>query len=248
MAATPGAAGRAAAKLTPAERVAALLQRERRLWRRGQKLVAGVDEAGRGPLAGPVVAAAVVIRPFFRGRQTERWFGIDDSKKLTEAARQRCYERIVAEALAVGIGVVDAETIDRLNIYQATVAAMEAAVAEVAAQLGQQPDYILTDAVPLRRLSVPQAALAGGDRLSLSVAAASIVAKVHRDRLMLELDAQYPAYGFARHKGYPTKEHRQALQQHGPCPAHRRSFRWDGGEAGRTAAGGAPTAGGADMA
>lgn len=212
----------------PAARVRALLREERRLWRQGLRVVAGVDEAGRGPLAGPVVAAAVVIKPFFRGRQTDLWLGVDDSKRLNARVREECCDRIMVAATAVGIGVVDAATIDRINIYQATVAAMEEAVAQVADQLGQPPDYILTDAVPLRRLETPQAALIGGDRLSLSIAAASIVAKVHRDRLMDELDGLYPQYGFAKHKGYATKEHRQALQAHGPCPAHRRSFRWDG--------------------
>lgn len=215
----------------PAAKVRVLLREERKLWRRGLRLVAGVDEAGRGPLAGPVVAAAVVIKPFFRGRQTDRWLGIDDSKRLTARAREQCCDRIMSTALAVGIGVVDAATIDRINIYQATVTAMEQAVAQVAGQLGQDPDYILTDAVPLSRLVTPQTALIGGDRLSLSIAAASIVAKVHRDRLMEELDALYPQYGFAKHKGYATKEHRHALQLYGPCPAHRRSFRWGGNAA-----------------
>jgi ribonuclease HII len=184
--------------------------------------VAGIDEAGRGPLAGPVVAAAVIIAP------DRRIQGLADSKLLAPERRDELFAVIRARALAVGVGVVDHATIDRINILQATKRAM----AEALTALAVVPDLVITDFVALPELPCPQKNLVEGDRRSASVAAASIVAKVTRDRLMRELDARYPAYGFARHKGYATPEHLAALDRHGPCPIHRRSFAgvWRQGE------------------
>lgn len=195
-------------------RAYALGRYERALRASGIVRVAGLDEAGRGPLAGPVVAAAVVLPA---GRSP---LGVDDSKKLTPAERERAYRRIVACALDVGVGVVDHLRIDEINIYHATLEAMTAAVASLA----QPPEHLLIDALRLKAVPLPQTPIVGGDALSVSIAAASIVAKVTRDRLMLELDALYPQWGFAAHKGYYTPQHRRALQEFGPSPIHRRSF------------------------
>jgi ribonuclease HII len=176
--------------------------------------VAGVDEAGRAPLAGPVVAAAVIL-------DTEiRIAGLDDSKLLPREERERLFVLIQARAVAVGVGMADAETIDRVNILEATRLAMRAAVAA----LQVTPELVLTDFVRLAGLDCPQRNLVRGDQRSATVAAASIVAKVTRDRLMEEADGAFPLYGFRRHKGYPTREHREALERHGPCPLHRRTF------------------------
>jgi ribonuclease HII len=177
--------------------------------------VAGVDEAGRGPLAGPVVAAAVILAP---GRMIP---GLDDSKRLAPGERERLFEMIKEEATAVGVGMADPATIDRINILEATRAAMREAIEG----LGVEPELVLTDFVRLPALACVQRNLVRGDRRSATVAAASIVAKVTRDRLMETADREYPAYGFARNKGYPTPGHRSALLAHGPCPFHRRSFR-----------------------
>jgi ribonuclease HII len=184
--------------------------------------VAGLDEAGRGPLAGPVVAAAVIVDP---GRRIR---GVADSKLLTAERREVLYEIIHARAVAVGVAIVDHLTIDRINILEATRLAMRQALAS----LGVAPDLVITDHVRLQELSCPQKNLVDGDRRCATVAAASIVAKVTRDRLMLELDKQYPDYGFARHKGYGTPEHLAVLDRLGPCPIHRRSFAgvWRQGE------------------
>ncbi|HET7874306.1 MAG TPA: ribonuclease HII [Methylomirabilota bacterium] len=187
---------------------------ERAAWRRGLIRVAGMDEAGRGPLAGPVVAAAVVLRP---GGVIA---GVDDSKRLDPEERGRLHDVIRREALAVGVGMADAATIDRVNILEATRRAMRQALAG----LGVQPELVLTDWVRLEGLLCPQRNLVRGDQRSASVAAASIVAKVTRDRWMEEADGQFPAYGFGRHKGYSTPEHRAALLKHGPCALHRLSF------------------------
>ena len=187
---------------------------ERSAWRQGVVRVAGVDEAGRGPLAGPVVAAAVVLAP------DARIAGLDDSKRLPAEERERLYQVIRARAAAVGVGACDAPTIDRINVLEATRRAM----LEALDALGAPPELVLTDFVALAGLPCPQRNLVHGDRRSASVAAASIVAKVTRDRLMAEADREYPAYGFARHKGYATEEHRLALLRHGPCPLHRRGF------------------------
>jgi len=195
---------------------------EARAWRTGVVRVAGVDEAGRGPLAGPVVAAAVVIDP---DRRIKR---LADSKLLTPERRAELYDVIMARAVAVGVGVVDHVTIDRINILQATRVAM----LEALHQLKVAPDLVITDFVALSGLACPQRNLVDGDARCATVAAASIIAKVTRDRIMLDVDGQFPEYGFARHKGYATAEHLAALDRHGPCPLHRRSFisLWKQGE------------------
>ena len=195
---------------------------EAQAWRAGVALVAGVDEAGRGPLAGPVVAAAVVLDP---GRRVKR---LADSKLLTPERRAELYDVIMARAVGVGVGIVDHVTIDRINILQATRVAMREALHE----LKVVPDLVITDFVALSGLACPQRNLVDGDARCATVAAASIIAKVTRDRIMLDVDGQFPEYGFARHKGYATAEHLAALDRHGPCPLHRRSFisLWKQGE------------------
>ena len=195
---------------------------EGQAWRAGLARVAGVDEAGRGPLAGPVVAAAVVVTPHHRIR------GVRDSKLLTPERRDELFIVIHERALAVGVAIVDHATIDRVNILQATRLAMLDALR----RLPVAPDLVITDFVALPEVPCPQRNLVDGDARCASVAAASIVAKVTRDRLMLELDKQFPEYGFARHKGYATPDHIAALDRHGPCPIHRRSFAgvWRQGE------------------
>ncbi len=194
------------------------LNEELNLLRRGYQRIAGVDEVGRGPLAGPVVAAAVVLPP----RLEARWLGdVRDSKLLSAAARQRLFEYINDAAAGIGIGICDAATIDRLGI----VAATRRAMVEAVWQIQPRPDWLLVDYLQLPSLSIPQKSIPGGDRSILSIACASIVAKVTRDRLMLELGRYFPGYGFARHKGYGTPEHLARLRTLGPCPVHRRSFR-----------------------
>ena len=195
---------------------------EGQAWRAGLVRVAGVDEAGRGPLAGPVVAAAVVVTPEHRVR------GVADSKVLSPERRDELYTAIHSRALAVGVAIVDHLTIDRVNILQATRLAMR----EALRQLSVAPDLVITDFVALPDIACPQKNLVDGDARCASVAAASIVAKVTRDRIMLQLDKQFPEYGFARHKGYATPDHLAALDRHGPCPVHRRSFSgvWRQGE------------------
>ena len=188
---------------------------EREAWVRGFRRVAGVDEAGRGPLAGPVVAAAVILPR--RWRQE----GLRDSKLLSEGQRERLYARIVDTAVAVGVGVVDAQMIDTHNILEATRLAMGQAVR----QLSPLPDYLVLDAVVLPAVLLEQRLVIKGDGLCVSVAAASVVAKVTRDRLMAEAHARFPEYGFLTHKGYGTAEHLRQLQRLGPCELHRRSFR-----------------------
>ena len=189
--------------------------RERALRARGFLFVAGVDEAGRGPLAGPVVAAAVILPDDCAIE------GLNDSKKLTAKKREHVHATLSVRAdIHWGIGQADVAEIDRLNILRATHLAMARAVEA----LPRKPDHALVDGLPVRGLPVPHTALVAGDTLSLSIAAASIMAKVTRDRLMTALDAEYPQYGFARHKGYGVREHLQALRNHGPCPVHRRSF------------------------
>lgn len=181
---------------------------------RGFGRVAGVDEVGRGPLAGPVVAAAVILPP--------AWLdpGVDDSKRLAPGRRQELAQAIRATALAWALGVVDAQEIDRVNIHRASLLAMERAVE----RLDPAPDYLLVDGRFTLPLELAQEALVGGDGLCRSVAAASILAKVHRDGLMDGWHQDYPVYNFASNKGYPTGEHRRALLEHGPCPLHRRTF------------------------
>lgn len=182
----------------------------------GARSIAGVDEVGRGALFGPVVAAAVILPERMAGLSQA---GLTDSKQLTRDERERLDRRIRRMAVCVSIAAVDAETIDRVNIYQATRLAMVAAIQG----LSQAPDHLLIDAMRVDH-ECPQTKLFYGDSLSLSIAAASVLAKVHRDALMRELDQVHPQYGLASHKGYATPEHRRALREHGPCALHRRSF------------------------
>jgi len=191
------------------------LEIERRFQRLGYRAVAGVDEAGRGPLAGPVVAAAVLLH------DGSRLPGVRDSKLLSPRERERLFPLIVREARAVGVGLASHRVIDRVNILRATHLAMARAVAK----LGAPVDMLLVDGRDLPRVAMPTHAVIGGDRKSLSIAAASIVAKVTRDVLMGVLDRDYPGYGFATHKGYPTAEHRDAIRRLGSSPIHRLSFR-----------------------
>jgi ribonuclease HII len=179
------------------------------------RLIAGVDEAGRGPLAGPLAVAAVILNPRRRIR------GLDDSKKLTEARREALYAQIVERALAWHVVLVEVDEIDRINIFQATMAGMCRAVAG----LGLAAHEALVDGNQLpRELPCPGRAIVGGDALEPAISAASIIAKVTRDRLMCVMDGHHPGYGFASHKGYSTPEHLAALKRLGPCPLHRRSF------------------------
>jgi ribonuclease HII len=187
---------------------------EAQAWRTGLSRIAGIDEAGRGPLAGPVVAAAVVIAP------DRRIKGLCDSKVLPAEKREALFAVIHERAIAIGVGIVDHLTIDRINILEATRVAMMQALA----QLVVTPELIITDFVKLRECPCPQRNLVDGDARCATVAAASIVAKVTRDRLMRALDVEFPAYGFAKHKGYATAEHLAAIDRHGLCPLHRRSF------------------------
>lgn len=187
---------------------------ERAARERGHRTVAGIDEAGRGPLAGPVVAAAVILPPDCDLK------GVCDSKQLTAPAREECLDRIRSAALHIGVGIVSHEVIDRINILQATWEAMRGAVRD----LGVIPDLCLIDGSPIRDFGHAHQCIVGGDRASISIAAASIVAKVTRDAIMLEYDGTYPEYGFASHKGYPTPWHMDRLREHGACPIHRRSF------------------------
>ena len=187
---------------------------ERRALNRGFRLIAGIDEAGRGALAGPVVAAAVVLPV---GLRIE---GVDDSKKLTPATRERLFDVITAQALRIGVGMSSAKVIDRVNILQATRLAMQEAVSK----LSPQPDFLLIDGITSIASPLPQQTIKKGDVLSLSVAAASIIAKVSRDRLMRELDLKYPGYGFAGHKGYGSSLHLEAIRRLGPSPIHRLTF------------------------
>jgi ribonuclease HII len=187
---------------------------ERRLTAQGYAVIAGVDEAGRGALAGPVVAAAVVIPAQVRVP------GVQDSKALTPAARSKLCADIVAVAERVGLGAVQPAEIDALNILRATHQAMALALR----QLDPAPDFALIDGLPVRGVDIPHECIVKGDQKSFLIAAASIVAKVTRDDLMVRLHEQYPGYGFADHKGYGTRPHREALVRLGPCSAHRRSF------------------------
>jgi len=181
----------------------------------GYKVIAGVDEAGRGPLAGPVVSAAVVLPESFDVS------GINDSKKLSEKKREALFPVIQSQAIAFGIGMANHEEIDRINILQASLLSMKRAVED----LNVTPDYLLIDGKFSIDSAITQCPVIKGDALSLSIAAASILAKVTRDRIMTDLDVQYPEYGFKHHKGYPTKAHKQAILTYGPCPIHRKSFK-----------------------
>jgi ribonuclease HII len=188
---------------------------EKILWQRGLGRVAGVDEAGRGPLAGPVVAAAVMFRP------GEMIAGVDDSKKLTPQARAEIYPELLERCLSYGVGIVEVAQIDHLNILQAAMLAMRKAIAGLA----PGPEHVLIDGRPLPDCPVPQTAMIKGDALSFTIGAASIIAKVVRDEIMLHYHRQFPQYGFDQHKGYGTPGHLDALKKLGPCEIHRRSFR-----------------------
>lgn len=190
-----------------------LLSYETKLWNEGYSLVAGIDEAGRGPLAGPVVSACVIFRP------SETIEGVYDSKALSESKREELYGQIVEKAVAYGIGMVDNLTIDRINIFEATKLSMLHAVDKIP----QKPDFVLIDAVRLE-LAVPTESIIKGDQKSFTIAAASILAKVTRDRLMRKLHQEFPVYGWEQNKGYPTREHRDAIKVNGFSPYHRRTF------------------------
>jgi len=206
-----------ARELSERQRLKRMWLLEEKAWSNGYQLVAGIDEAGCGPLAGPVVAAAVV----FPQAKTTLW-GLDDSKQLTAGKRELLYQMILENAVAVGVGIIHNQEIDRLNILEATKRAMTQAVAN----LPVLPDLALVDGNQARlpSLDIPCQTIVDGDGCSCSIAAASIVAKVTRDRLMDELDVLYPGYGFAQHKGYPSRQHYEALRQLGPSPIHRRTF------------------------
>lgn len=199
-----------------------MLDFERSAWDAGHINVAGIDEAGRGPLAGPVVAAVVTLPPQALAAAASAEFdGLTDSKKLTQKQRELFYSRITAHPAArSAFAIVDVEEIDSVNILRATHAAMRRAISQLLPAL----DFLLIDGLPVPDLPRPSQAIVEGDGKSLLIAAASVIAKVTRDRLMIELDAKYPNYGFAKHKGYGTPEHLAAIERHGPCPAHRRTF------------------------
>ena len=195
---------------------------ERALWQQNLAHVAGVDEAGRGPLAGPVVAAAVVL-PNCWGEKNfdERLHDLNDSKQLTETQRENFFSILSNHSeIRHAIAVVDEETIDRINILQATHRAMN----EALAQLQPPPQHVLVDGLPVKTMRFPQTALVNGDARRYSIASASVLAKITRDRLMRQFDRQFPGYGFAAHKGYGTPQHLAAISKLGPCPIHRRSF------------------------
>ena len=187
---------------------------ENDLYDSGVKLIAGVDEAGRGPLAGPVVACAVILP------KDETILYLNDSKQLSAAKREELYKVIMEKAVGVGIGVVSPETIDEINILQATYEAMRIAISK----LPVKPDLLLNDAVTIPGVDIKQVGIVKGDARSVSIAAASIVAKVTRDQMMVEYDKIYPEYHFASNKGYGSKVHTDALKEIGPCPIHRRTF------------------------
>ncbi len=188
---------------------------ERSIRQLGYRSIAGIDEAGRGPLAGPVVAAAVILPSDYSNKD------IRDSKKLSASRRDTLFDRINADAVSVGVGVVEHSVIDEINILRATLLAMKKAVSN----LTVSADYLLIDGRDTINLSLPQQAIIKGDSLSISVASASIIAKVTRDRIMDEYHRHYTEYNFQKHKGYGTREHREAIKKHGLCHIHRKSFK-----------------------
>ena len=190
-----------------------LLSYENNLYKSGINYIAGVDEVGRGPLVGPVVAAAVILP---KGYKLE---GLTDSKQLSEKKRNTFYDIIMKDAIAIGVGIKSNKIIDEVNIYEATKLAMKDAINN----LSVKPEHVLIDAMPLE-LDIPTTSIIKGDALSESIAAASVIAKVTRDRMMYELDKEYPEYGFAKHKGYPTKEHIEALYKYGTLKCYRKTF------------------------
>ena len=194
---------------------------ENRIFNQGHKLIAGIDEAGRGPLAGPVVAACVVVAPGFK-IDSEELKLIKDSKKLTAKKREELFDVIKDKFIEVGVGICDNQTIDKINILQAAFLAMKKSVGA----LKQKPDFLLVDGgFKIHNTSYNQLNIIKGDSLVFSIAAASIIAKVTRDRIMKKMHEQYPQYEFLKHKGYGTRLHMERLKQYGPCPIHRQSFR-----------------------
>ena len=191
-----------------------MLEYERELYNKGYELICGIDEAGRGPLCGPVVAGAVILK---KDAHIE---GVNDSKKLSEKKREMLYDVITKEAVSWSVGIVDEKTIDKINILEATRLAMKKAVEG----LNVKPDYVLVDAEKKVPIDVKYTPIIKGDALSESIAAASILAKVTRDRMIKILDEKYPEYGFAKNKGYGTKEHIEAIKKYGICDIHRKSF------------------------
>ena len=191
-----------------------LYQYEKELWNNNIKYIAGVDEVGRGPLIGPVVTACVILSPDFKLE------GLTDSKKLTEKKREIYYDYIMENALSVSIGMMDEKVIDEVNIYEATKLAMYQAISNSKIK----PEHVLIDAMKLENLEMPSTSIIKGDAKSISIAAASVIAKVTRDRMMIELDKKYPMYGFASHKGYPTKKHIEALKEYGVLENYRKTF------------------------
>ena len=192
-----------------------LLKYEKELYKKGINLIGGVDEVGRGPLVGPVVAACVILPPNYELP------GLDDSKKLSEKKRDKYYDIIMKDAVSVGIGIVDAKKIDEINILEASRLAMKLAIED----LDVKPEYILSDAMKLDNIDIPYEAIIHGDALSLSIAAGSVIAKVTRDRMMYELDKKYPEYGFAQHKGYPTKKHLENIAKYGVLENYRFTYK-----------------------
>lgn len=191
-----------------------LYQYEKGLWNHNVNYVAGVDEVGRGPLVGPVVTACVILPHDFKLE------GLTDSKKLSEKKREKFYSYIMEHALSVSIGMMDEKVIDEVNIYEATKLAMYQAINNS----DIKPEHVLIDAMKLEDLEMPSTSIIKGDAKSISIAAASVIAKVTRDRMMIELDKQYPMYGFASHKGYPTKKHVEALKKYGVLDNYRKTF------------------------
>ena len=196
------------------ERLQGMLEIEESLYSKGYKFVCGVDEAGRGPLCGPVVAAAVILK------RDDKIEGVNDSKRLSEKKREEVYERIMEKALAVGVGMSDVDVIEEVNILNATKMAMRQAIDN----LKQKPDYVLVDGNQWINIDIKGETVVHGDAKSESIAAASIVAKVTRDRMLIDWDKEYPEYGFAKHKGYGTKAHIEAIGKYGLTPIHRPSF------------------------
>ena len=205
---------RLSARIMEESRLEKLCRYEKSLWKQGKNLVAGLDEAGAGPLAGPVVAAAVILPP---GLTLP---GVDDSKKLSARKRELLASHIIQNSVSFAFGEASPREIDRVNIFQASLLAMRRAVLG----LDAAPEHLLIDARRIPGIDLPQTPITGGDAVSFSIASASILAKTRRDEMMRGLDRKYPGYGFARHKGYPTAEHRQALRRLGPTPEHRKSF------------------------
>lgn len=190
------------------------LEIEHKLWTEGNELIAGVDEAGRGPLAGPVVAAAVI---FPKGIFIE---DVDDSKKVSAKKRELLFDLIMGKAISVGIGIIDHNTIDEINILKSAMLAMRNALNN----LRVKPDYVIVDGNSFKHESLPFQNIIGGDAKSFTIASASIIAKVTRDKIMSEYDNEFPQYGFSKHKGYGTKRHIEAIRKYGLCAIHRKSF------------------------